>query len=225
MSENKKNRWFGSIVIVILIVIIVLIGKCVGHKIITDDSNPVEIIERCDPVYAQSKNEVDTASIIRYCVDNNLYTDLFPIKKMVKTVVDTLYLVPQDELLVFSDEKEDDDVNNCSQQNDTLIVPYPVTGVPEIIFINKPDKKRAFFGVGVTTFPSMSMEFGMMFGEWGISAGINKYFYHGTIDPAKVPEDINLVVRTKSVGDSNIHEYGVVEVPNFSVGVKVIKKF
>ena len=69
------------------------------------------------------------------------------------------------------------------------------------------------------------MEAGVMFPNyWGFAIDGNYYFYNGRIENAVVPNNVNLILRTKSVTSID-QKIGVVEIPNFSIGLKVIKMF
>lgn len=225
MNENNNIDVLRTWCIIILILIVLFLSKCMGDRVTNHSSTPqnTELIdttktEPIDTVFiTEPAEKIDTAAIIRYCVENRLYKELFP-KRRPKVVKDTIYIAyyPSVEEEIKAD-KDTILISNTVEVSDKLIVNFPSIKIKETA--------HPFIGFGITTFPSISMEAGVMFPNyWGFAIEGNYYFYNGIIENAVVPNNVNLIVRTKSVTSID-QKIGIVEIPNFSAGLKVIKMF
>lgn len=221
IQNNIDRLRIGGIIILILITL--LIPKCVGDKK-NSQKNQENNIEQAEP-FIESKPDtvfvdtpVDTASIIKYCIENGLYKELFPKKTITKIVKEQQK----------TEEPDEEEANKSIPQIDTVFISntVEVPCAPIFNFIKPEEKIRPFVGFGINTFPSVSIMAGAMFkNNWGIAIESHYYFYHGIIKNATVPDNVNFIVRTKSAIAEEAPPIGYVEIPNFSVGLKVIKMF
>lgn len=217
MSEQSKINSIRIGSVIFLVLITLLLSKCFDNKNVPISEPfpilPAEIIE--DTVKNEPVETVDTLGILKYCIDHKLYNELFPTKKVYKKEIirDTIYLDTEP----FIPEK--DTVYNVNIINIKGPSTYNTKKQEE-------DKTRIFVGFGINTFPSASIMAGVMLkNNWGIAIESHYYFYHGTIKNATVPDNVNFIVRTKSAIAEEAPPIGYVEIPNFSVGLKVIKMF
>lgn len=152
---------------------------------------------------------VDTIDIIKQCVKDGIYAELFPTKTEYIEVskADTSEIIKDWATRRFYQEKifANDTTGECIintevQYNRMKVLGYEYTPVAKTITNTKYLVKyfTPFIGVGVSTMPSVNAEFGFFINQsWGFSFSGDYYFNHKQI----------------------------ANMPSWSVGVKILKEF
>lgn len=194
-TTTQKNGWkIGGIIAIA--VILLAVGFFIGRKTIKVpvDKPPIYIpgdtvkqeVPVPYPVEVKVPAEVDTGDLIRYCIANGLFTDLFP-------TVDTI-TVPQtkdDSLKIYMaiahdwvKEREykqtlfdEDTLGKCDidlkvSNNQLKYLDYTFVPVIKQVEVNTLYKKKfsPFVGAGLTTMPTIVGQAGMFFEDkYGVS--------------------------------------------------------
>ena len=189
--EEVKNKinWWKVAVYAIGIIAIMAIGFFIGRKTI-EQPEPTTIYLPGDTVTIELpapepvKEELDTANIIRDCVKNGLFYELFPEK--VKDSIIYLTFTKEDTAKVFNDWATKRSYSETIFDSDTLgkavfnadvqfnrLANFDFTYTPMIkqtTVVAKKPKYSPFVGGGVSTLPSLNVTAGYFYDEkWGFS--------------------------------------------------------
>lgn len=205
IKNNNLNWWkIGSIIAIA--VLLFLSGLYIGRqheKIITNTITEYvplpPIHDTIPPIIIKEKQPIDTANLIKQVVKDGIYQELFPEKIVYLT--DTTQFSKSDSTAIMIDwatKKEysatlfDSDtlgtckINTFVQYNKLGNIDYTFTPVykQETNYIQTKRKLIPFVGVGITTFPSATIETGLFINQsYGFSINGN-YNYN----PNKISE-------------------------------------
>ncbi len=218
--ENKTNWWKVGAIIVGIIAVLIL-GIYIGKKI----TKP-KIIERIEYITLPPQNDsvppviiketVDTAKLIKQCVRDGIYQELFPEK--IVYITDTLEFDKTDSTKVMQDWAtkreyeatlfDSDTLGKCDikttvQYNRLGNINYTFTPMQKQVTTTEVVTRKflPYIGGGITTYPSAEIEAGMFIDQsYGFALSGSYYF-----NPR---------------GTENIQG-----IPKYSVGLKVFKMF
>lgn len=214
---SKKKIWL--IIGIVIGCALLFIGgiyvgkKTVPVKVITKTKylpgEPIhDVIDNPVPVYIAKP--IDTANLIKQCVADGIFSELFP----EKIITDTLYLMKEDTTKIMADwatKREYEEtlfdvdtlgklkINTYTQYNRLGSIDYTFTPVikQQTTEIYNVRKFSPFVGAGLSTFPSYDAEVGFFYRE---SVGVS---IEGSYYPKLLTEDMQ----------------------KYSVSLKVLKKF
>lgn len=215
--ENKTNWWkVGAIIVgtIALFILGIYIGKKTTKPKIVEKIEYITLPPQHDtipPIII--KETVDTADLIKQCVTDGIYQELFPEKIVYLT--DTITFDKTDSTKIMQDWATKRDYEATLFDVDTLgkcdiktSVQYNRLGNIDYTFI--PVQKQTnitevttrkflpYVGAGITTFPSAEIETGLFIDQsYGFALSGNYYF-----NPKKIDG-----------------------IPKYSVGIKVFKMF
>lgn len=189
LFETLKKKWKEILGILVVFGLVFLIGVLVGRKhqkVITNETiKYIELPQKTDTIKipVPVKEKVDTSNIIKQLLASGLFN---------KT--DTVYLTKSDTSKVLEDwvterlysEKlfDDDTLGNLTvnttikynrlQQMDYIFNPKQKVITKEVEFRRK---YMPFVGGGISTFPKVSVDVGMIFNQsWGMALEGSYYF-------------------------------------------------
>lgn len=215
--ENKTNWWKIALIILGFIGLFILgvyIGKKTFKPQIIEHTEYITLPPQHDTVPPIIiKETVDTAKLIKQCIKDGIYQELFPEK--IVYITDTLEFDKTDSTKIMEDWITKREYETTLFDSDTLgkcdiktVVQYNRLGVIDYTFI--PIQKQTtttevvtrkylpFIGGGITTFPSVELEAGLFINQsYGFSLDGSYYF-----NPNKIEG-----------------------LPKYSVGIKVYKMF
>lgn len=186
---KKEINWWKVAIYAIGVLALIAIGFFLGRKTI-EQPEPTTIYLPGDTVTVELpapdpiKEELDTANIIKDCVKNGLYYELFP--ERVKDSVVYLTLTKEDTAKVFNDWATKRTYSETIFDSDTLgkatfnaevqfnrLTKFDYTFAPIIkqtTVVEKKPKYSPFVGAGVSTLPSLNVTAGYFYEEkWGFS--------------------------------------------------------
>lgn len=182
---EKKINWWKFAAYVAAILTLLLIGFLLGRKTIKQPEPDViylpgdTITITADNPPVPIREEVDTANLIKNCVKNGLFYELFPEK--VRDSIVYLTLTREDTAKVFNDwaTRRDYDIRlfdidtvgsatlNAEVQYNRLMN-YNLDFVPvvkQVTMVKKTPKYSPFAGAGITTLPSVGLFAGCFYEE------------------------------------------------------------
>lgn len=220
MSENKEINWWKIFGIIAIVLTLFLTGIYVGKKTTkpkiinhTEYITLPPIHDTLPPTLVTITKPVDTANLIKQCVADGIYQELFPEKIVYLT--DTTTFTKPDSTTIMVDWATKRDytatlfdidtvgvckVNTSVQYNRLGLLEYDFTPVQKqtTTTVTQNRKYIPYMGAGLSTFPSASIEAGMLIDQ---SLGFSlegRYNYN----PNKIPE-----------------------IPKFDISLKVLKMF
>lgn len=183
---KSKINWWKVAVYAIVILGLLAIGFFTGRKTIKQPEpdviylpgDTVTVIETPKPV----KETIDTAAIIKDCVNNGIFYDLFPEK--VRDSIIYLTLTKEDTAKVFNDWATKREYSELLFDIDTLgtarfnaevqfnrMLKFDYTFVPvvkQVTLVQPKPKYSPFVAFGVSTLPSLNAMAGAFHDEkWG----------------------------------------------------------
>jgi hypothetical protein len=184
--ENSKINWWKVAVYTIAIIMLLLTGFLLGRKTIEQPEPDIvylpgdTITITIDNPPVPVKEVVDTANLIKNCVKNGLFYDLFPEK--VKDSIVYLTFTKEDTAKVFNDwatrreynalQLFDIDTVGSATLNAVVqynrIMNYGLDFVPvikQVTVVKKTSKYSPFIGAGLSTLPSLNLSGGYFYGE------------------------------------------------------------
>lgn len=218
--DIKQVNWWKIGGLIALGIALFLVGIYIGKK----TTKPKEIThteyitlppihDTIPPIIIKEKVPVDTAKLIKKCVKDGIYQELFP-EKIVYLNDTTQFTKPDSTkiMLDWATEREYaatlfeiDTVGTCIvntkvQYNRLGRLNYTFTPVEKqtTTELVKTRKYLPYIGGGITTFPSVSLETGLFIDQsWGFAIDGNYFF-----NPNKIEN-----------------------MPKYNVGIKVLKMF
>ena len=182
---KKEINWWKFTVYVIGILLLLFIGFLLGRKTIKQPEPDIiylpgdTITIAPDNPPTPVKEEVDTANIIKNCVKNGLFYELFPEK--VRDSIVYLTLTKEDTAKVFNDWATRREYNTLLFDIDTVgsatlnaevqynrLMNYNLDFVPvikQVTTVKKTPKYSPFIGAGVTTLPSIGLSGGYFYDD------------------------------------------------------------
>lgn len=176
---KKNEKWFKLGLVILAAVLLFLLGLKVGRQVAEKNFKPTTVIEYVkgdtitDTVYTPKpvyvKTPADTADIIKACVKDGIYTELFPekvVEKLIEvpTKEDTTAIIRDwgtkrvyEETLFDSDTLGTCKINAEVQYNRLNTYSYEFTPVIKQVTDTKYLTKKfgPFIGAGVMTNPSV----------------------------------------------------------------------